>query len=174
MNPSILKPASRPVIPQRLNCSSVLAPPSASRAARSRGSTPCSRHGCSKCYARGGGSADRRAGCSRRAIRSCRSRRGSSTAPATWRLRSPGSGLGSLPIRCGTMSPRGLCRVLSIPASFSRQTSSVRSDIVSLLPSARAEEGVDREVHHQRSFGFATRAGGTSGALHCLVFKLGE
>jgi hypothetical protein len=38
LNPSILKPASRPVIPQRLNCSSVLAPPSASRAARSRGS----------------------------------------------------------------------------------------------------------------------------------------
>jgi hypothetical protein len=37
-NPSILKPASRPVIPQRLNCSSALAQPSALRAARSRSS----------------------------------------------------------------------------------------------------------------------------------------
>src|SRR5215469_18735935 len=37
-NPSIVKPASRLVIPQRLNCSSALAQLSTSRAARSRGS----------------------------------------------------------------------------------------------------------------------------------------
>jgi integrase len=74
------------------------------RRGAARTGTPCSRHGCSKCCARGGGSADRRDGCSRRAIRSCPLRRGSSTAPAIWRLRSQGSGLGSLPIRCGTAS----------------------------------------------------------------------
>src|SRR5262249_53590213 len=37
------------------------------RARAARTATLCSRHGCSKCCARGGGSADRRAGCSRHA-----------------------------------------------------------------------------------------------------------
>ena len=56
----------------------------------------------------------------------------------------------------------------------SRRKSPVGRDIVLLLPSARAGEGVDREVYHQRSGGSVTRAGRTSGALHCLVFKVGD
>jgi integrase len=68
--------------------------------------TRCSRRNCSPCCARGGGSAGHRAGCSQGATHSCRSRRGSSTGPATWRLTSPGSAVGSLRTRCGTASRR--------------------------------------------------------------------
>ena len=52
--------------------------------------------------------------------------------------------------------------------------SSVGRDIVSPLLSTCAGEGVDREVYRQRSGGSVTRAGRTSGALHCLVFEVGD
>ena len=51
---------------------------------------------------------------------------------------------------------------------------SVARDIVSLLLSTCIGEGVDHEVYRQRSDGFVTRAGGTSGALHCLIFEVGD
>jgi site-specific recombinase XerD len=52
--------------------------------------------------------------------------------------------------------------------------SPVGRDIVSPLLSTCAGEGVDREVYRQRSGGSVTRAGGTFGALHCLVFEVGD
>ncbi len=58
--------------------------------------------------------------------------------------------------------------------SVSWRKSSVGRDIVSPLLSTCAGEGVDHEVYRQRSGGSVTRAGGTSGALHCLVFEVGE
>jgi integrase/recombinase XerD len=47
-------------------------------------------------------------------------------------------------------------------------------DIVSPLLSTCAGERVYREVYRQRSGGSVTRAGWTSGALYCLVFKVGN
>ena len=52
--------------------------------------------------------------------------------------------------------------------------SPVGDDIVSHPSLTCAGEGVYREVYRQRSGGSVTRAGGTSGALHCLVFEVGD
>jgi integrase/recombinase XerD len=50
-----------------------------------RTDTPCSHHSCSSCSEHGGCSAAQRVGCFLVAIRSCRSRHGSSIVSATWR-----------------------------------------------------------------------------------------
>jgi site-specific recombinase XerC len=76
------------------------------RASAARTATRCCRRDCSGCYAIGGWFAARGAGCSRAVIRSSRSPRVSSPAPAMRPRRRAGSTSLCLRTRCGTALPR--------------------------------------------------------------------
>src|SRR5215471_7303928 len=66
---------------------------------------PCSHPSCSSSCARGGCNVARKVGCSRAAICCCRSRRGSSTVPATGQQKQRAWARGSPHIPCGTRLP---------------------------------------------------------------------